>query len=188
MKKCLLVLALSLLTSCIHIPAEAIKLNQIVQFNLQDLHLKHVQLVNAYFSLKVKQFDIWFSNIYEPAYQTNYKKIWNLQRPADPFDLNKDSHRRQYVQDSIVTYDEFLSRIRQMQDELVRKLDAGYADMSSANSAVTALLKSSKNVTDEQRRIWDQTAGRLIPALDSNKIDDDIKRLQQTVLGPLGGD
>lgn len=188
MKKCLFILALTLLTSCIHIPAEAIKLNQIVQSNIQDLHQKHVQLVNAYFTLKMKQFDIWFSNIYEPAYQENYKKIWNQQRPADPFDLNKDSHRRQYVQDSIVTYDDFLSQVRQMQDDLIKKLDTGYADMSSANAAVTDLLKSSKAVTDEQRRMWNQTAGRLIPALDTTRIDSDIKKLQQTVLGPLYGE
>ena len=183
-----LVLALACfltLTSCLRIPAEALKLNEIVTTNIRDVREKHLNLVDEYFKLKIEVFDSWFVSTYEPAYKTNYKKVWDELRPSDPFDISKDAHRNQYVADSIAEYEELTGQINALKADLAARLDTAYKDMASANDTVGTLLQSAKALSDAQRDAWNQSAGTLVPPLNSDRIDQTINSIQNSALAGL---
>jgi hypothetical protein len=169
----------------VRIPAEAITLNGIVTTNIRDVHQKHLNLVDEYFKLKVEVFDFWFVSTYEPAYKANYETSWNTALPDDPFDISKDAHRNQYVADSIVEYEEFVEQINTLKVDLATQLDKAYADMANANDTVGTLLQSAKALTDAQRQAWNDTAGKLVPALGSDRIDQAITSIQKSALAGL---
>jgi hypothetical protein len=173
-------------TGCLHIPAESIKLNQTVKANMIDFRQKHIALAHTYFRAKREQFDDWFLRAYEPRYLENYKKVFQ-QKNGVPFDLSKSEHRSLYVQDSIAEHDELIAQIGIVESDLVKALDEGYGNLLAANEAVTALLQSSKNLTDAQKQFYDQTIGKLIPPLEADKVDAKIRDLQAKALQAVGG-
>jgi hypothetical protein len=186
-KKPSVIILLLLLTGCVKVPVQSIKLNQIIHDNIQDLHQKHVNLVHEYFKLRLKLFDDWFLQKYEPAFKTNYQKVWNEKHQSDPFNLANDAHRKQYVQDSIAEYDDLVSQIKTVEGELVQRLDTGYSDVVRANETVTALLESAKSLTDEERNLWNNTVGKLFPPFEAEKIDAAIKQIQDKAITLIGG-
>ena len=180
-----LALTFSTLTSCLRIPAEAIEINTIVTARILDAKQKHVNLVNEYFKLKIEAFDSWFLSTYEPAHKVNYAKVWNKENPNDSFDINNEEHRSRYVADSIAEYEELTDQIEVTKETLVTALDTAYTDMAAANEAIGRLLQSAKALTDAQRVAWNNTVGKLIPALNSDTIDKEISEIQELALGRL---
>ena len=185
--KCLCLILILAPTGCVRVPVQSIKLNQIVHDNIQDLHQKHVNLVHEYFKLKIELFDNWFLTTYEPAYKRNYEKVWNEKRPNETFNLAKDSHRQQYVQDSIAVYEDSLSEIKALEQNLIAELDRGYSDIVRANETVTALLESAKKLTDAERELWNGTVGKLFPTFEAGKIDKKIEEIQNKAIIAVGG-
>jgi hypothetical protein len=172
-------------TSCLHIPAESIKLNQTVKANMIDFRQKHIELAHAYFRLRRDRFDEWFLTTYEPRFFENYKKAFQQERGI-PFDSSNAEHRTSYMKNSIAEYDELIGELNKIESELVNSLDEGYGKLVDANDAVTALLESSKNLTDAQKQFYDQTVGKLIPPLEADKVDAKIVDLQNKALQILG--
>lgn len=172
-------------TACANVPVESIRLNQIVNSNLADLHQKHTNLVHEYFNLKVEQFDEWYLRVYEPAYLKNYEKVWNKKFPNDPFDLKKMEHRRLYVQDAIAEHEDLVAKVKAPEHEFIKELDEAYASTGKANEAVTTLLKSASSLTEAEKKAWNDSAGKLFPSLDSGTIERRIKSVQDTALAAL---
>lgn len=186
MKLRILLILFLFLSSCAQIPTESIKLNQLVYTNISDIQEKHINLAHEYFALKIQIFDSWFVQEYEPAYRANYEKIWNAKNPNDRLDLNKDTHRQSYVQDSIAEYEELVGRIKVLEQDLVNELNAGYSDVLAANEAVTKLLESAKSINESQKKLWNETVGKIIPKLEVEKIDKAVKEIQDKALAALG--
>lgn len=187
-KKLLFILLLLLLifTGCAQIPHEAIKLNQLVHTNIEDIHNKHVNLTRDYFRLRVELFDEWFIDEYEPEYYSNYVKIWNSKNPTNLFDHSNDSHRGLYTQDSIAEHESYIKKIKKLEEDLIKKLDAGYTDILAANDAVTKLLESAKAVTDSQKNLWNKTVGQVIPSVEAEKIEKKIEKIQNKAFKDIG--
>jgi hypothetical protein len=185
MKRWLTVALVLCLTACANVPVESIRLNQIVNSNLADLHKKHTSLVHEYFNLKVEQFDEWYLRVYEPAFRQNYEKVWKAKFPNDPFDFKKEDHRRRYMQDAIAEHEELVAKVKAPEQEFIKALDDAYADTAKANEAVTNLLKSAGSLSEAEKKAWNDNAGKLFPQLDSANIDRRIRSIQDSAMGLL---
>lgn len=182
-----IMIVLVLLVGCAHLPPEAVRLNQMVNAGLGDMHEKHVALAHAFFRLKQDELDRWFLSTYEPAFRANYEKVWNEKRPGDKFDFAKPSHRSQYVQDVIAEHEEFANKLRKSETDLVTALDTSYADLTRANAAVTDVVQSATAVSDAQKQLWNQTLGTKFPQLQVDKLDQELTKLQSDAIKAIGG-
>jgi len=166
---------------------ESIAVNRTVHENISDVRTKHAALVNAFFDLKREAFDAWFLETYEPAYQTNYATEWARLNGGQVFDLTTPAHRRQYVQDVIAEYEEFITEIDAIEQELLAALNTAYTDVLAANEAVTNLLVSAKAVSDAERDLWDSTVGRVFPDFTANEVERKLCEARVTALNSLTG-
>lgn len=182
----LVILTFCASTGCVKIPAESIKLNQLVKTNLIDIHQKHKNLVHAYFELKIEIFDSWFLEKYAPAYLKSLSQKWDEDHQTNPFDISKPECREAYTRGSIAEYEYFVGQIHDEEQKLDKALDDAYNNLIIANDAVTDLLQSNKALSDEQRRLYNNTAGKLIPSFDPERISESIKKIGEDRLKKLG--
>lgn len=186
MKQLLICLMLVGSAGCANIPTESITLNQSVSANISRLHQNHANAVREFFRLKREAFDGWYMDTYEPSYYSNFESAWNGSR-QNAFDISDDTHRLEYVQNSIAEYEELVGQIDDLEMSLLGDLEIVYLSLVQQNDAVTQLLQSAVELNESHKRLWDSTVGSLLPSLEADKIDDAITKIQSGAIAALGG-
>ena len=200
-KRCILfqfiaVLAVLIFFSCANVPKEVVELSYTVGQDLNAVHLSYRQLIQTHFDGLRKQATGFLDNKWTPIYIKKFIKKGKLVERVNNPDpnivlLGVRLWAEVAVKEIEKKKKELIDPINKNEEELLNSIDEAFAQLISANAAITAHLNSIRKVKEVQdealqalklKDLRDKINNELIFASDkANEAIEKVKKVEGIV-------
>lgn len=183
---------LAIVTGCAHTPADAVRLSETMGQDLAEVRRAHRELVRIYFSRLRSSVDAFVDGTYRPYVIERaiegadlLAEIDRARKPdadLDPLDVLEG-----FVEETTAQIERFRTELRSPIDaqewDLLADIDSAHDRLAQANAALTAHLRSLREVEAEQDTLLSAVG---IPTELRARLSDGLLRLSSQVERVLG--
>jgi hypothetical protein len=161
-----LALAFSLLAGgCANISQSTVDLSSEVGIRMSEMQSLHVNAITLHFDTQRERIERFLSQTWEPLFLANFLKTSNILDDLQEEGNKPDEPARMMMDFAQAAHEEMnrkrremLQPLEQMRATALAEINASYAEVLAAQSAITARLQAASRVTQEQDRLVDSLA------------------------------